>query len=96
MNIDKGYRDLSLKEQRIFLEDRLKEVDKKLEEKNRPKRKGNINWEYLIKLCEAIIDDYDKKGYSKDAKYWVYERAMKTIYGENVFEWLNEKGAQYE
>ena len=48
-------------------------------------------YQAAIKNCKRIIDDVVNGEYhvDNDNKHYIYEEAMKAIYGDNVFDWLN-------
>jgi hypothetical protein len=73
------------------------ELDKELlrREKaiNRPSKvdaPAHIDFKKLIDLCEEVLDDIEKDGYSKDHDHYIYEEAMQCIYGPKVWDWLNK------
>jgi hypothetical protein len=68
------------------LEEELKE--RKIKEM-RPKIIIDITEENkeLINTCEQALDDASNP--DLDTEY-VYEEAMKMVYGENVFDWINK------
>ncbi len=56
----------------------------------RPDRLRNPDWEPLIKMMEENMTESIAKGYEdEDFKHYVYEEAMKTVYGPSYFRWRN-------
>lgn len=55
----------------------------------RPKPKVNPDFSSLIKLCEQYLDSKEdpENNYMKDAQHYIYEEAIKCVYGNN-----NESG----
>lgn len=69
----------------------LREYADKLEKQNlRPMPQKTVNINRLIRTTESVMDDLAKIGYSKDYQQYIFEDAMKCIYGEKVFDWINE------
>jgi len=56
----------------------------------RPSLLETFNLAPLIKLCENYLDTVVKEGGAKDIKHWVYEATLTTLYGKEVWDWLNE------
>ncbi len=46
--------------------------------------------EKIKEICEAVMINYDEKGYCKDAEGYIYEATLKALYGDDVFDWINE------
>lgn len=57
----------------------------------RPQIKESIDWSSLIALAEDIMNGFATGEYCEDNDnpQFVYEEALKTIYGDNVFKWIN-------
>jgi len=59
---------------------------------SRPQLIENPDLTALKANCEAVMDEIEKEGYSdEDNPHYVYEVAMKTLYGDNVFDYINAK-----
>ena len=58
----------------------------------RPKPIDNPDLTKLIELCESCFDDLDKgEDEDSDNDHYIYEQTLKTIYGENVFDYVNSR-----
>ena len=57
---------------------------------SRPRLLENPDYSELLKTCELIFDEYEYDGYSKDAGKYIYEVVLECLYGQNVFNWVNE------
>jgi hypothetical protein len=60
----------------------------------KPKQLEQINLDELIKICQEYIDfiDNDEEYYEdNDFDQYIFEKAMETIFGENVFEYINKR-----
>jgi len=60
---------------------------------NKPKQKKNIDWSKVIKLCQKHLDTYGTFDYAEDNddEIYIFEEAMKAIFGEDVFDYINER-----
>lgn len=48
------------------------------------------NWDPLIKMIEESLAESIKQGYENDDfQHYVYEMAMKAVYGDGYFPWRN-------
>jgi hypothetical protein len=70
------------------------ELDKRLETERReaiPKPLPNPDFSNLVASCKEHVGGFAEKGYAnKDDEYFIYEYAMKAIFGEDVFAWIND------
>lgn len=57
----------------------------------KPKPFKKIDIEPLKKICVAYIEAIHKRERFKDGKHYIYEQAMMCIFGEEVWEWINEQ-----
>ncbi len=60
----------------------------------KPKQLEQINLYELRKICQEYIDfiDNDEEYYEdNDFDQYIFEKAMETIFGENVFEYINKR-----
>ena len=62
----------------------------------KPKPKDSINVSQLLKVCEKYIDffdtyDTDQEDEIDDYEHEIFEKALETIYGKNVWEFINYK-----
>jgi hypothetical protein len=83
------------------LESILRDVndDELIEELERRKRvkseKPNvqlcIDWHELVELAKKNVDHVCEYGYEiKDIQHWAYECMMTTVFGDDVFKWVND------
>jgi hypothetical protein len=60
----------------------------------KPKQLEKINLDDLKKICQEYIDFVDNdEEYHEDNDFdqYIFEKAMMTIFGENVFEYINQR-----
>jgi len=58
---------------------------------NKPKELAEKDWSSVINSCNEQIDHLMKEGRGvKDICCWVYEAAMIAVFGENIWDWINE------
>ncbi len=77
----------------------IEELETELENKKReediskiPQLIENPSLDKLIALCKTEINHLFLKGRNtKDARNWFYEEVMETLYGTDVFNWINEQ-----
>jgi hypothetical protein len=70
----------------------LKKELKKRSKTPEPQKFSEIKWGKLIHACETIIKQIKKEKYEHDDNpQYVYEEAMTAIFGENVFDWINDQ-----
>lgn len=47
----------------------------------------------LIKTVDVVLQDAVKEGHmDSNAKHWIFESVMTTIYGPDFFKWYNNSG----
>lgn len=54
----------------------------------------DIDLEPLKKICQQYMDfvDNDEEYHEdNDFKHYIFETAMQTLYGENVWDWINKR-----
>lgn len=70
--------------------ERLKEQSGKM---GIPHPVPNPDLKRLIEACDEYLQEVGEYGYgtSSDLKQWIYEEALKSIYGEKVFNWINKQ-----
>lgn len=59
-----------------------------------PKPIENPDFSNLVNQCNQYITDLSERifpGEDGDFKEYIFEEAMKAVYGKNVFAWVNEK-----
>lgn len=79
------------------LKEYQQEIDVELKKRNLlnniPKLKVDINEENkeLISVCEAVLNRIIKNGFEDTSidSVEVYEKSMKMLYGEDIFEWID-------
>lgn len=46
----------------------------------------------LIRACENYINGIAADGYAdEDGQQWIYEAALEVVYGDKIWEWINER-----
>lgn len=69
-----------------------REVAKKLPNAPIPMESEEMNIEMLRDLCIEVIQNIDQLGYyEEDYKQYIFEQAMVSVYGKNIFEYINKK-----
>jgi hypothetical protein len=65
---------------------------RKNEAPTKPELTGRIELENLLKLCKAYIENLDLNGYvDEDFEHYIFEAAMQTFYGGDIFKYINAK-----
>jgi len=59
-----------------------------LESVKKPQQIENVNLTALRKVCQEVLDSEYQ---DDDEDHWVYETAMETIFGTDVWEYLNKR-----
>lgn len=68
---------------------RLNEIKEKMN--TRPKILKLPNLKHLINACEDHINSIKEQGRAnKNDENYIYEEALKAIYGEDIFDWINK------
>ena len=59
----------------------------------KPKQLKTINLESLVSTCQQHLDYIDSDDYyeDNDDAHYIYEEAMRTIFGKDVFNYINER-----
>ena len=59
----------------------------------RPKVQGSIDLYPLISLCEEYFKDLESGDYNEDGDdgHYIFEEAVKMLYGKDVFDYINSK-----
>jgi hypothetical protein len=66
-------------------------VRRKKELAKRPEALLKPDYSAISRYAESIINTIAKEGYPpKDHKHYCYEIVMETVYGRQVWEWLNK------
>jgi len=54
-------------------------------------RQGDVNIVELRRACKSYIDFINSNDYDDDDhQYYIFEEAMKALYGDNIFDWVNK------
>lgn len=60
-----------------------------------PEIKKDIDLEKVLEACKEYIDFLDSEDYHEDGidnyEHNIFEKSLEAIYGEDVFDWVNEK-----
>jgi len=62
--------------------------------KEKPQQLKEINLDKLKRICQEYIDfvDNDEEYYEdNDYDHYIFEQAMKTVFGEDVFDYINTR-----
>ena len=59
----------------------------------KPQQLENIDLTALKEICQDYIDSFDATDYcdDNDFEHYIYETAMTTIYGKDIWKYINEK-----
>lgn len=60
----------------------------------KPKQLENVNIQKLREICQEFIDYLDNdRDYDEDHDYdnFIFERAMEVIFGEAIWDYINER-----
>ena len=59
-----------------------------------PYRALAIDMTKLCEVCQEYIDYVDSADYhaDNDWEYWICSAALKTFFGDDVYEWINKRG----
>ena len=58
-------------------------------ENKRPEPKEQIDWSEVIKLAKENLDEIEN--IDDDTKHYIYEAVMTSIYGKDVWKFINER-----
>jgi len=62
------------------------------DEAEKPQQLEQVNLTELRRLCQREIDNVFTNGrYSIDCECYIYDAAMKAIFGPDVLDWVNER-----
>lgn len=74
------------------LQAELERREKERRENKRPTLVENPDFSNVIRDCIAYVDHLHKHDYEpKDLDHYVFEHAMKAVFGPGVFDWINKK-----
>ena len=58
-----------------------------------PKPVENPDWSRVQKMCQEVIDSLAKDNwYDDDMDHYIFEGAMRVVFGKDVFTWMNKRG----
>ena len=82
--------DCTDKELQQELNRRKRTAEKKAHPKQLPSE--DINWAPLLSLCEENLQHISKEKFEQeDMNQWMYEAVYEAVYGNSVFDWMNER-----
>ena len=58
----------------------------------KPVQLNVMNLAPLSAICQNYIDDLENCAADADYTEYIFEVAMTTVFGDNVFAWINEQG----
>lgn len=70
------------------------EIERRRKEKaaqERPKPVAQPDLSDLTKLCEDHLVEVEEGKEDEDTAHYIYEEAMKAVFGPKVFDWINKK-----
>ena len=74
------------------LEIELEQRRKREKEGTKPKQVENPNWMPLREICQEYINCLDSEEYcDDDFSHYIYETALRALFGKNVFDWVNKQ-----
>lgn len=74
------------------LEAEIKKRKEKSDLDSTPKPLENINVDAIKKIAQEELEYVTENGEnSKDIEQWMYEAVMKSVYGDNIFKYINSK-----
>ena len=77
----------------IDLKEELAKREKLAKEKAKPKPLSDPNYTDLFQCCEQYINYLHHGNHTTngiyDLKQWIFESAMETIYGPDIWMWIN-------
>jgi len=71
------------------VEDLLEEVEARKQDKPSPLDVYNVIT--LRQLCVDYIERFDSYKHDDDIEHYIFEEALKMIYGKDIFNWVNQK-----
>ena len=81
-------KNISTEQLKMELEQRHK-IEK---ESAKPKQVESPDWTPLREICQEYIDCLDSKEYcDDDFDHYIYEVALRVLFGKNIFNWINEQ-----
>ena len=69
----------------------VEELEAELARRNRPRPRPQWKSDQLVQSCESHMEAILNGTAREDADHYIYETAMISIYGPNVFDWINER-----
>ena len=75
------------------LQAEIKKRDKIIKEAEKPKQLDNPNWNLVKSMCQEHINNLNDGLINSNSVFeeYLYEAVLTALYGENVFEWINEQ-----
>jgi len=68
---------------------RRREIEDK--ERAKPKPLRSQDWSIVEQLCIGYVEAIASTGWpQKDSKQYIFEEAMKAVYGHTVWAWIND------
>ena len=68
----------------------LERREKEAKQKAKPQQLEELNLARLRKICQDYIDEVERDAWaSEDTRHYIYEIALETVFGEDVFNWVN-------
>lgn len=63
----------------------------KIMKKPKPIKSIEIDWSDVIEICEQYINEIFHKELDEDTENFIFEAALKAVYGNDIFNYVNYK-----
>lgn len=67
-----------------------RKIEKAKAQAERPKVKDNPDLTDLIQVCQEYVEGCINKDLDEDQEHWIFEEAMKAVFGPKIFEFTNK------
>ena len=74
----------------ISTEELEQELERRRSLPPKPRPLISPNFSELVRACSDYIDILEKQGETSDSQHFIFEEAMNAVYGEDVWDWINE------
>ena len=78
----------------MTIQTEIKALHAKLEEKKKiqaiPKPLENIGWGSLVESLDSYLIELSKGNYDSDDEHYIYERVLETVYGKDIWNFVNK------
>ena len=70
--------------------ERRRKIEKVKVQAETPKVKDNPELTDLIQVCQEYVDGCINNNLDEDQEHWIFEEAMKAIFGDKIFQFTNK------